>query len=339
MNIETGIVTLHRSTNFGAFLQAFALQQTLLELGCNLRFIETKHEPPILRRIKRELVKFRQEGFFRYRHSGLMSQAINANLKVGGKSSDRFKNVFVGSDEIWNVLNPNFRSVPEFFGIGLNADRIYSYAPSMGQSGAVDIAKSVERVDSLKRFKALSGRDDGTVGAVSSLSGRPVEKVLDPTLLLDWAPYIVPYEVSGALVVYTYRFNPTVVANIRTYAKSHGLKILAVGMGHPWADEVIAVSPFEFLGILKSATAVITDTFHGSIMSSLVGANVGIIDLGEKKKLTHLIRDLHLQHRVVNTINDFESVLSHPNEGIGFNEHIVTARNKSINYLRNCLKD
>lgn len=339
MTPDTGIVTLHRSKNYGAFLQAFALQEVLTSLGCTTRFIEVDYEPPLICRWKRELVKLRQEGLFRYRHARVMSKAAEECLRAGASKSDRFERIFVGSDEVWSVRNPNFVSDPAFFGIGLNAQRICSYAPSMGQSTAHDLAGSPERVAGLKTFEFLSGRDDNTVGAVSSLCGRPVVKVLDPTLLLDWRPHVVPFDLSGALVVYTYRFDEPVVRFIRDYAKAKGLRVVAVGMGHPWVDEVVSASPFQFLGALQSAAAVVTDTFHGTIMSSLVEANFAIVDQGAKKKLSQLIQDLALGPRVATDGARLATVLSQRFRRDGSVDAGEQARIRSMSYLQKCVEN
>ena len=39
----------------------------------------------------------------------------------------------VGSDEVWNFRHPWYGSKPIFFGDGLNADRLVSYAASFGK--------------------------------------------------------------------------------------------------------------------------------------------------------------------------------------------------------------
>lgn len=337
MSPDTGIVTLHRSANFGAFLQAFALQAVLRTLGRRPCFIETHHEPRLGRRIKKEVLKFRQEGLLRYRHAALMRRAVAKYLETGGSPSARYEAVVIGSDEVWSVTNPNFAPAPAFFGIGLDSPRICSYAPSMGQSTAADLADDSRRIRGLESMQALAARDDATVEAVAKLTSRPVEKVLDPTLLISWDRHVIERRLPRTMLVYTYRFDDRIVARVRETARRLGLRVVAVGIAHRWADESITCSPFEFLGLIRSADAVVTDTFHGSIMSSLLGANFAIVEQGAKKKLSQLVRDLRLHERVVRDAEKLDEVLSEPFIGPVVRGEIGDARAASIAYLARCL--
>ena len=60
---------------------------------------------------------------------------------------------------------------------------------------------------------------------------------------------------------------------IKKYAKKHKLYIVSVGFYHNWCDTCVDGSPIDILGYFKYAKYIITDTFHGSVISLITNAN------------------------------------------------------------------
>jgi hypothetical protein len=183
----------------------------------------------------------------------------------------------------------------------------------------------------------LCGRDVNTTTAVAQLTGREVPRVVDPTFLIDWAPFAKPTPVDNALVVYTYAFSPERIQQVRQLADRHGWRIVTPGLGHAWADVRLVCDPFEFIGLLRSAPAVLTDTFHGTVFSVLTGARFGVLGPVQKNKLRSLVDELDLADRVVDSTAEMEAVFERPcaiNPRSGsFGAHI----DSSVAYLHGCL--
>ncbi len=333
----TGIVTLHQSANFGAFLQAFALQQYLRGRGRDTAFIDVDYRPALPKRVVRRLRQLARNGWIGHRQAGLLDASVSEHLSTLRRGSTSLSQVFIGSDEVWSVANRSFRSCPEFFGLGLDAQRISAYAPSMGQSTAAQLAASADARAGLQRIDDLSGRDSRTVAAVAQLTGRNVTRVVDPTFLIDWEPHVRASERQKTLLVYSYALDDTTLASLKRYASQHGLKLVVTGLLHPWADEQVAASPFEFLGLLRSAAAVATDTFHGTIFSVLMGANFVVLGRKQSNKRTDLVDELGLQSRVWTGDAPLEEALVGHYRFDAVNGPIAQRLQASLAYLSDCL--
>lgn len=297
------VITLCKSPNFGAYLQAFALKEVLENYGYKVSFLDIYDEDNERKRYKflflgwkrRPLsIIFNIKKLFAFRDAEKLLDIIPRGNLSG------FKAAFIGSDEIWSVKNGSFISVPEFFGLNLGGMLTFSYAPSVGDSGVEDMDRYREYSKGLEKLNMLSVRDIETFDVATKVARRKdVELVLDPTFLYDFTSREKVFELGcNYMLVYTYGFPDKVVAEIKAYAKKHSLTIVSAGFYHSWADRNIPCTPFEFLSIIKSATCVVTDTFHGSIFALKYRKN--FVSYGRnKKKVRYLLESLGLSDSLV----------------------------------------
>jgi len=302
-NTRCLIVTLCKSPNFGAYLQAFALKEVLSGYGYQVSFLdiydeanETKRLQFLFRGWKRKplsiLFNLRKLLAFRKAEERL-------NIVSRGDLSE-FRVAFIGSDEVWSVTNGTFNSAPEFFGLNLGSLLKFSYAPSVGNSGVEDMAQHPEYMEGLHKLDKLSVRDSESFEVATNAARRDdVTLVLDPTFLHDFSLNEEKSDIgSRYLLVYTYGFSEKVIEEVKVYAKKERLMILSVGFYHSWADKNISCSPFEFLSVVKSAECVVTDTFHGSIFAIKYRKN--FVSYGRhKKKVKYLLESLGLVDSLV----------------------------------------
>jgi hypothetical protein len=97
----------------------------------------------------------------------------------------------------------------------------------------------------------------------------------------------------------------------RRFARERGLKIISPGFFNNWCDDIAAVSPLNFLDVMRSAKYVMTDTFHGTIFSVLLKKNFAVMSSG-KAKIESLLRDMHLGNRDVADYEALCRVLEEP---------------------------
>lgn len=296
--MRIGILTLHRAFNYGAYLQAYAMAKYLKQRGHDPMFVEVGGLPAYKKRMRTLVTKSPGKLVFNYRKYRVFKDAWK-KLKTGGRAADHFDAIVVGSDELWSVTNVTFHCAPEFFGVGLRADRLIAYAPSVGQSRPSDLAAKEYVVEGLRKFSHLSARDQATVNSVREITGAAPVRVLDPTFLVDWTKEgVVEIPPEDTLLIYSYTFNSEKIAIARQFAKAHGLKIISPGFFNSWCDDIAAISPLHFLDVMRSAKYVLTDTFHGTIFSVLLKKNFAVMSSG-KLKIESLLRDLNLEGRDV----------------------------------------
>jgi hypothetical protein len=274
--LKVGILTYHDGFNHGAFLQAFSMQKVLESCGHHVCVINYKNKVHARKEGWRQLIKYRRPrrflDFFEKRTAfhQAHSQFNLSSYTTDPEEVDRLglDAVVVGSDVVWNYKIFGYDDL--YFG-GVKATKRIAYAPSFGWIGGDDPGIE-ETTAGLRRFDHISARDENTQRIAERVTGIQPPKVLDPTFLIDFAPYEQMTErirrLPPFLLVYAHSITDDHVAQVMAFAKKEGLICLATGYRQPWCDKnCIGVGPFEWLALYRAARFVVTSTFHGTIFS------------------------------------------------------------------------
>jgi hypothetical protein len=101
---------------------------------------------------------------------------------------------------------------------------------------------------------------------------------------------------------------------------------------------VIAISPFEFLGYCKKAFEVITSMFHGVLISIKLGKQFAIVvDPYRINKLATILNKLRLNNRVVKE-NNFEEIMQKIINYDDVKIIISNEKNKSEQFIHSAIK-
>lgn len=127
----------------------------------------------------------------------------------------------------------------------------------------------------LQNFKAIGLRENMMLDYVKSHSTVVAQRVVDPTLLLEASDYEAitdaPLLNERYLLLYSRRHNKAMESFAERLAKERHLRIVEISLratnsekGHLMMYEA---GVEEFLSLLKNAECVVTNSFHGIIMS------------------------------------------------------------------------
>ena len=357
--MKIGIITHYNVHNHGALLQLYALKSVLekgnndvsaLTFKKNFDFMESgidKKYDISIKSLFWYLSYIRKIGlkrtFFNIRKKNILD---NFKRPLVGEYYSRAKNldtVFIGSDEVFSIeagINPFF------FGIGVPCSNIYTYAACCGPTDLKLInEKRMEKLikAGLQDIKKLSVRDKNTFDVVSSLTDKQVDVVCDPVLLYGYADEIEKAKrkiKDDYLLIYAYDNNmnePEETKKIIAFARKNNLKIISVGFYHKWCDKCVDGDPIDILGYFKYAKYIITDTFHGSVMSLITNANFTTKIRGNKNKLYDLLTRFNLTERIIENFDNVENILNTEIDYKEVNDSIFSFREKSIAYIRECL--
>lgn len=338
--MRVGIVTLYNSFNFGSVLQAYALQQALLGLGHEVEFVNLETRPYWKKRYYFLASRDPAKMMFNIRRAVpffASFRSLNTVPKPYARAPRPLDAVVVGSDEIWNVKNPTFYQAPQFLGRELDCDRVISYAASCGYAGYEDLAQHPTAAAGIAAMQALSVRDTNTCDIVSRLTGRLPELVIDPTFLVDFEPKATKPRQPPYVLIYGYTFSPTEAERIRSFATRQNLQVISAGLYHPWSDRSVVMSPFEFLDWMRHAAYVVTNTFHGTVFSIILGKSFGSLG-GAKPKVASLLADFGLTHRDVEDTDNYEDVLLDPIDWDQIGARIQAGRRQSLAFLEAALR-
>ncbi len=295
-----GILTFSRACNYGAFLQAYALQKTLGEfegIEANIinyvsKGIEQRYKPWIMISKKRSVIKTlcktilqikdliaRNNVFEQSRqkyYEGLNKPLSREELKGINNIYDAF---IVGSDQVWNRKITGGDS-SFFLNFVEDNKKKYSYAASTGE---VDLTKEEIQflIENISCFSRVSVREVGTK-AILEDNGIKSNVCLDPVFLLSrkqWIefsqkvklrqPYVLFFQMGQKKdVMKAYQF-------AKEYAKKQSLDLIYLSDNNLWyryrdALHYGTASPEEFVGLINAAECIVTNSFHATAFSIIL---------------------------------------------------------------------
>lgn len=293
---KAGIVTFHRALNYGAVLQAYALQKTVTELGCECEVVDylspkiTLDYKPF-RIYKNDLLKSfakscvmcrRRAKRFRAFQSFFNNYIVKSKTSYTPETISSAKSeydIFIsGSDQVWSPRCVGFD--PVYFLTFADDAQKYSYAASF----AVPNLPS-EQIEEYKKrlsgFQKFSVREQSGVKLVKELTGRDAETHLDPSLLLSaeqWSKIAVRKVDKPYLLIFTANPQISLISFAKKLAKEKGLDIYylndAPHLKKDGINYVVAPTVEEFVGYFKNAEYVVTNSFHGTAFSVIFRKNL-----------------------------------------------------------------
>ena len=343
-----GILTFHHTTNYGATLQAWALQKRLRELGVASEIIDyrpAKARAAYRLGLNRRFLQGARKAFafarFRQRHLRLSPQLISEPDALPAVVA-QYDAVICGSDEVWNTSS--FRGYDPGFFLPFPATahvRKYSYAASAGSTSSFGDSKS-EIADAICSFAAVSVRDEGTQTLLHQECGIDATLVVDPTLLVNFDELIPDdHRPRNPYVLIYGSLNAAEQKVVATKAAQMSCRIIAVGEFHHCADENLAHAGVEsWLSLIHGAEMVFTGFFHGAIFAWKFGRPLVVFQRPDKeRKVKGFANDMALlsapffsgsqSDSVVNAI-EYSSSESTP-------ERLATAQKRAEQFLRSCL--
>jgi hypothetical protein len=277
---DVGVLTLHRCINHGSYWQARCLVEALRARGLDAVILDHRARridvlewrcalqptlPTAVPRLDRRAYARKIRSFAREIEMLPLSQPFDLENTSG---LDQFRSVVVGSDEVWNVRHPFYAGQTLFFGHGLEHAQLMSYAASFGNYDA-GYGLDVVRAEWLRRFAAISVRDDNSHALITAAVGVDPPIVLDPCLQFSpraqrpWRGGDAPF-----VAVYGHNFSTAFSTRVREWADRRGLRLVSVSYRNGWADEQwLDAGPIEFAQCMERADAVVTNFFHGAVFA------------------------------------------------------------------------
>ena len=359
--MKVGVVTFHSANNYGAVLQTWALQRVLRDLNITTGvinyhpdIIDGLYDPMKLRRgLSRNLLRFKlylrnRKSLIRYnKFQSFLKKNINliGDYRTYKELVDAKLNLdayIVGSDQVWNPTHIGGYDPAYYLEFAENACKKISYAASLGTDYIVSKHKG-DMEKALQSFTAISVRERSIQTAISELAHKPVEIVLDPTLLLnkeDYEEIKVKSKYKGPyILVYSIEKNPELIEFANKISVSLGIPIL---QRRPSKGLINQLEPFytsdagEFLGHIEAASYVITNSFHGTVFSILYGKPfVSMLHTDTGKRTEDLLNDLGLSSHILYDIKDFNNFDIFKIDNLEeTKDNIMRLRERSMSFLK-----
>lgn len=300
---NTGLMTCYVD-NYGACLQAYALQSAIEKAGNSCRIIQytpyvdlrrltnfvekpESLELRITRAIRHPIQLVKRKRFSKKSHlrDSRFSAFRNCYLKFDEhlySSWDELKtnvpqydNFVCGSDQIWNpVIHGNHNVGPYFLDFVPEGKKRIAYAPSIGIQVVPDECKS-QMSEFLCTFDTLSVREKRGAELIKEITGLDAPVVLDPTLLFDgnwWSQVCSPVEIKKPYILcYLFNEHESTYNFVEQVRKNTGLDVITLPFAlrdiYGKSKKIYDAGPAEFIWLIKNAEMIITDSFHATAFS------------------------------------------------------------------------
>ena len=333
--MNTCLITYHAAHNFGSMLQAYATQEVVESLGhhcdvINYRMKEQKEFYSLLRTQyglasfmkdiilipfykSRKISSDRYERFIQeYLH---LTDEVATPYEVS-KLWEKYDIAISGSDQIWNkhsfeMEHNDWEYLNPYLLAGFNGRKV-SYASSIGGMNNDELCIIKEKIDS---YDYISTREEMAAARIEDMLRKPVVSVLDPTFLLskdEWInklnlrqtnekPYILYYSLRG------YKNGIPRMKALKQIANERNMsvKVLTPFYYLPYFDahfvQVFEYGPIEFLQAIYNASMIISESYHGTILSINFEKDVYSLcgNKGAEYRKIEILKKLGLEDRII----------------------------------------
>lgn len=355
--MKIGILSMQHVINYGSFLQAYALKSMIEAQGYEVRFVSIRNGRKICEEkssagrrrmvIDKHLLKRVEHVMFQKRRRKAFEEEFFPLIGIDQPvAEEKCDTVVIGSDEVFNCCQPSrWGFSRQLFGdicvptISYAASCGYTTYEKAAEYGIVD-----ELADALGNLKAISVRDNNTSDFIRQVLNKEPVQHIDPVLVFDWKN-VKPAKKKFRNYILVYAYDNRIqdeneIVAIRKFAREHNKQLISFGVFQRWCDKNVMCTPFELLSYFDEADYVVTDTFHGTVISIKRNKKFAtIIRDSNRNKLEDLLCRFNLQNRKVMRMDELGSVLEEHIDYVAVNEKIHEESQRTAAYLRSCLSD
>ncbi len=326
-NIKIGILTFHHIDNYGATLQAYALNKFLKQQGYQVEIIDYRPYKAIkyytkgLSLINKKL-RLNERAFGNIARAWKMRQFLRSQTNLSQKKyyskkgleyfRDKYDVVICGSDQIWCL--DSFRGFDTSYFLDFVSEettRRISYAASFGNSTSLKNHKE-EICNLVEKFQTILVRDSNSKNIINTECNVDAKRVLDPTFLVKYDDIISLVKTKdNYLLIYNQApLSPEQEEFVKLISETKSLTIISVGKYNKIAQtNLVGASPNEWVSLFNQASYIVTNTYHGTIFAIMFKKLFTVFGHDKKsQKLIDLLSNLDLNSRMVTSMLELEVV-------------------------------
>ncbi len=307
--MKIGILTFHSQLNYGGVLQCWALQTALEKLGYQVVVINRWWDVGN-RRLLGDFPRYTLRKWLSFFHRCLRSRNgefgvlirrirtfrfIKSRLHLTKYSFHNWNDapedlgvdaIVVGSDQVWR--KSQYDDPAPYLLPFRNDVSKFAYAASFGMKG-IEKPDLAFYKEALKRFSSISVREKEGMQICRGM-GIDCSHVVDPTILLSreqWqSAFGMARRRTRKLVVYFLSYKmQDMVMDLSEFAREYDAHVEMFGIENARVKLVdnarisfrSDAGPVEFLRGIAESEMVVTDSFHGLVLSMIFGCNVRVL--------------------------------------------------------------
>ncbi|WP_161567623.1 polysaccharide pyruvyl transferase family protein [Exiguobacterium sp. SH3S1] len=365
---KIGVLTFHRSLNYGAVLQAKGLVESVKKIGFEAELIDYRNETLEKRDsfkrfytyegIVRNIFNLVEMPFWLIRRrkfdAFLIEAGVSGNIKhINDQTTESYTKLIVGSDQVWNPKVTG-HDVSYFFSDVTDHSKKVSYAASFGVNTLAEESENIY-TSNLNKIEMLSVREQSGVDLVQGMIDKKPTLVIDPSMLLNKEEWREIYKkhcsdpiIDGKyIVIYQRAFSKSLIEFAKELSVKTGYKLVTI-TGNPRqiikGKYVQSAGPIEWLNIVDNAEVVVTNSFHGVAFALNFNKKLFVEYLNPKfgvnTRLENIIKYFDVEKSLINKSSTKVEILDLLNDPINYdkvNIKLEEYRNSSKYFLESSL--
>ena len=300
MNEKIGILTFHKSINYGSVLQSWALSRVISKRFVveiidyepqNYEFLYANYRQwnswnNIKYNLKRmplsSALNNQQQLFKKFRDEQLPLSRKKYNYNNGCDIKEEYKGIVVGSDQVWNIrakdCDPIF-----FLPFNYSGNKV-SYACSINDTDYTEKNLPSNLASEICDFDFISIREESGKNKLEQFIAKQkkVYTLLDPTLLCNSSEYdsLLNDRIVDGKYIFLYNvwtseagiqaakfLSEKLNMPVYTIMTASNVKEINLLKKSGILVDTVRTSPSDFLNFFKYASYIVTESFHGTAFS------------------------------------------------------------------------
>ena len=298
MNEKIGILTFHKSINYGSVLQSWALSRVISKRFVveiidyepqNYEFLYANYRQwnswnNIKYNLKRmplsSALNNQQQLFKKFRDKQLPLSRKKYNYNNGCDIKEEYKGIVVGSDQVWNIrakdCDPIF-----FLPFNYSGNKV-SYACSINDTDYTEKNLPSNLASEICDFDFISIREESGKNKLEQFIAKQkkVYTLLDPTLLCNSSEYdsLLNDRIGKYIFLYNVWTSEAGIQAAKFLSEKLNMPVYTIMTASNVKEinllkksgilvDTVRTSPSDFLNFFKYASYIVTESFHGTAFS------------------------------------------------------------------------
>lgn len=241
-----------------------------------------------------------------------------------------------GGDQMWNEQCNFHKTLREFYlSFVPKGKPKVSFSTSIGKE-RFDNWELPEVLPLLKEYNLISVREANTKPYFESLGIKNVYHLIDPTLLLpkeEWKEIVAPRQIKeDYILLYEISRKGNLTVCAKELAKGTGKKLVRINRYSldkiRVGKSILCPTPEEWLNLFFHADAVVTNSFHGVVFSTIFERQFVLVPGANPTRLENMMNTLGISGRSCSDPAKVLEVYKTPIDYVEVNRHLKEERRK-----------
>ncbi len=316
---KINLLTIHWGNSYGAVFQTYATCRLLESFGHDVTVINLIHKKAVdkFKHIKEYTNLISHIQFWKFKRC-FFSRLTKKMTTLDINKIPNSDFTVIGSDQVWNRDITSYLA-PSFFG-DFAHNRLVALSSSFGKrSWSEEGIYTMQVKNLLKRFQAISVREDSGLEILNNVFQVDATQLLDPTLIYGDFFNFIKRKGRNKNEIFCFIFNNS--SNVKAIKLTISRELHLPLKKENFITRRLCASPISWLNNIYNSKFVVTDSFHGVAFCVIFKKNFVALCANKEKftRIESLLKKLGLLDRIIYSIDELNNNIHMLHNSINYN--------------------